>query len=268
MNISIIYISVMFIFVIYNNCSGHRSYAENYRRRHGRLPRHRPRSRTFGRRLGKKAIQKSLAPKELERTLSNTDQVALSNIDRNINMNIKGGGGGGGGGIDPGGNGGNLTTNLFINKIKTIHTSDGTIVKIKPGDGRTLEALKLIIDGGGGGGGGGIGKGGDGGSLFTTLTINKLKTVFRNEANATIVEVQNPLRGLSLNINGGGGGGGGGPGQGGDGGDLVTNIVIGKVKTVTKNGARRRKNKKDRKLKRMLKRKRNNKNKIKPLPNY
>ncbi|XP_052061880.1 RNA-binding protein cabeza-like [Mytilus californianus] len=150
-------------------------------------------------------------------------------------MNITGGGGGGGGGIDPGGNGGNLTTNLFIKKIKTIHTSEGTKIKIKSGNGRTLEALKLIIDGGGGGGGGGVGKGGDGGSIFTNLTINKLKTVFRNGANKTTVEVQNPLSGLSLNINGGGGGGGGGPGQGGDGGDLVTNIVIGKAKTVTKN---------------------------------
>lgn len=267
MNISIIYISLIFILVIYDNCLGHRSYGENYRRRHGRLSRQRPRSSTFGRRFGNKAIRKGLPLKDPQIIASTTEQVALSNIDRNINMNLTGGGGGGGGGIDPGGNGGNLTTNLFINKIKTIHTSDGTIIKVKPGDGRTLEALKLIIDGGGGGGGGGIGKGGDGGSIFTTLTINKLKTVFRNGANSTVAEVQNPLRGLSLEINGGGGGGGGGPGQGGDGGDLVTNVVIGKAKTVKKNGARRRKKKKDRKLKRMLKRKRKNRDKIKPLPN-
>ncbi|CAG2199711.1 unnamed protein product [Mytilus edulis] len=196
---------------------------------------------------------------------STTEQVALSNIDRNINMNLTGGGGGGGGGIDPGGNGGNLTTNLFINKIKTIHTSDGTIIKVKPGDGRTLEALKLIIDGGGGGGGGGIGKGGDGGSIFTTLTINKLKTVFRNGANSTVAEVQNPLRGLSLEINGGGGGGGGGPGQGGDGGwwceggvgpgpggkggNLVTNVVIGKLQQKdSRNGSVERANQKEKKI--------------------
>ncbi|XP_052059724.1 outer membrane protein IcsA autotransporter-like [Mytilus californianus] len=244
MNISIINIGVILVLGIFNKCSCQGYYGDNYYRGHGRLSRQRPQSysRDWESLFRTEAIEQSQP--------FNADKV-------NININVKGGGGGGGGGIEPGGNGGNIITNLFIKKIKTVHTKEGTKVIIKPGDGRTLQALKLMIEGGGGGGGGGIGKGGDGGSIFTNLTIKTFKTVFRDGINITTAKDQNPLEGLGLIIKGGGGGGGGGPGPGGDGGDLITSIVIENVKDVTLNGTWTSEDRKAWKLQKMLKRQKN-----------
>lgn len=117
-----------------------------------------------------------------------------------------------------------------------------------------------MIEGGGGGGGGGIGKGGDGGSIFTNLTIKTFKTVFRDGINVTTAEVINPLEGLGLNIKGGGGGGGGGTGPGGNGGALVTSIVIENVKDVTINGTWTKEDRKAWKLIKKLRRQKNKQN--------
>ncbi|VDI21652.1 Hypothetical predicted protein [Mytilus galloprovincialis] len=255
-------IGVILVLGIFNKCACHGFYGDNYYRGHGRLPWHRPQSngRDWEKLFGTKPIEQSEPFKNLKARVSNLEKVYRDNTDGNINIDIKGGGGGGGGGIEPGGNGGNLTTHLFIKKIKTVHTKDGTKVIIKPGDGRTLQALKLMIEGGGGGGGGGIGKGGDGGSIFTNLTIKTFKTVFRDGINVTTAEVINPLEGLGLNIKGGGGGGGGGTGPGGNGGDLVTSIVIENVKDVTINGTWTKEDRKAWKLIKKLRRQKNKQN--------
>ncbi|XP_063440705.1 adult-specific cuticular protein ACP-22-like [Mytilus trossulus] len=110
--------------------------------------------------------------------------------------------------------------------------------------------LNLNISGGGGGGIGGIGPGGDGGSVITNLNIKKIKNVRKNKGDRQKIKLANgtTLEGFNLNINGGGGGGGGGPGAGGDGGDVITNVNVGKMKNVDKiKPWKKKKDKKDKK---------------------
>lgn len=237
MNLSISYAVVFLLLVIDNNCSAELTDDNQVIETREKDT--------------EKKIEVKVKPlkTDFENANSNAQEVNHAHNKGNYSLNITVGGGGGDGGITAGGDGGSIRTNFVIKKIRTIHTSEGPKTLIKTDDGRKLTSLNLTIDGGGGGGGGGVRKGGDGGGITTNLLIKKIQTENRKGFKVTTSGSESPLHGVSLNIKGGGGGGGGGPGPGGKGGNLVTNVVIGKLQQKdSRNGSVERANQKEKEI--------------------